>query len=88
MHIAEKNCPQLTMQTANAIDDASLHEVFISTQRNNLYLCIKAALQWDLPKIFQHSTLTHSRYTLNSSIQLTFIDVVFIVASRFPHYWV
>ncbi len=45
MHIAEKNCPELTEQTANAIDDASLHEMFISTQRNNLYLCVKAALQ-------------------------------------------
>jgi len=45
MHIAEKNCPELTEQTANAIDDASLQEMFISTQRNNLYLCAKAALQ-------------------------------------------
>ena len=45
MHIAKNNCPELTEQTANAIDDASLHELFISTQRNNLYLCVKAALQ-------------------------------------------
>jgi len=45
MHIAEKNCPELTAQTANAIDDASLHELFISTQKNNLDLCVKAALQ-------------------------------------------
>ena len=45
MHIAEKNCPELTEQTANAIDDTSLHELFISTQRNNLNLCVKAALE-------------------------------------------
>ncbi|KAF8349619.1 hypothetical protein F5887DRAFT_1128636 [Amanita rubescens] len=45
MHIAEKNCPELTEQTANAIDDDSLHELFISTQKNNLHLCVKAALQ-------------------------------------------
>ncbi len=45
MHIAEKNCPELTEQTANSIDDAGLQEVFISTQRNNLHLSVKAALQ-------------------------------------------
>ncbi|KAF8349617.1 hypothetical protein F5887DRAFT_914534 [Amanita rubescens] len=44
MHIAEKNCTELTEQTANAIDDTSLQAVFISTQRNNLHLCVKAAL--------------------------------------------
>ena len=45
MHIAEKNCPELTEQTAIAIDDASLRRLFISTQMNNLDLCVKAALE-------------------------------------------
>ena len=40
-----KNCPELTQETANAIDDASLRELFISTQMNNLDLCAKSALQ-------------------------------------------
>jgi hypothetical protein len=40
-----KNCPELTQETVNAIDDASLRELFISTQKNNLDLCVKSALQ-------------------------------------------
>lgn len=45
MHIAEKNCPELTKQTANAIDDTCLQDLFISTQRNNIDLCVQAAIQ-------------------------------------------
>ena len=44
MNKPEKNCPELTEETANAIDDASLHELFVSTQMNNLDLCVKSAL--------------------------------------------
>ena len=47
MHKKEKNCPELTQETANAIDDASLHQLFISIQKNNLDLCVKSALQWE-----------------------------------------
>ena len=45
MHKKEKNCPELTLETANAIDDVSLHQLFISIQKNNLDLCVKSALQ-------------------------------------------
>ena len=45
MHKPEKNCPELTQETANAIDDASLNELFVSTQMNNLDLCVEFALQ-------------------------------------------
>ncbi|KAF8344641.1 hypothetical protein F5887DRAFT_1202836, partial [Amanita rubescens] len=45
MDLPEKNCPELTQQTADAIDDESLHDLFVSTQKNNLNLCIKTALQ-------------------------------------------
>jgi len=41
----ENNCPELTFQTAKAIDDSVLQLLFISTQMNNLDLCVKAALQ-------------------------------------------
>ena len=47
MDIAENNCPELTEKTADAIDDIVLKELFISTQRNNLDLSIKSALQWE-----------------------------------------
>ena len=41
----EKQCPELTEETANAIDDISLHELFVSTQMNNIDLCVKSALR-------------------------------------------
>ncbi|KAF8343337.1 hypothetical protein F5887DRAFT_1062250 [Amanita rubescens] len=45
MDVAENNCPELTKRTADAIDDTTLYQLFISTQRNNLDLCVKASLQ-------------------------------------------
>ena len=45
MDIPANNCPELTETTADAIDNVILQELFISTQRNNLDLCVKHALQ-------------------------------------------
>jgi len=45
MDLPEKNCAELTQQTADAIDDDSIHHLFVSTQRNNLDLCVKSALE-------------------------------------------
>ena len=45
MDLQEANCPELTKQTADAIDDGSMHQLFVSTQMNNLDLCVKSALQ-------------------------------------------
>ncbi|KAF8342443.1 hypothetical protein F5887DRAFT_1062360 [Amanita rubescens] len=45
MHLPEKNCPELTQCTADIIDDASMHQLFVTTQMNNLDLCIMSAIQ-------------------------------------------
>ena len=45
MNRPENNCPELTEKTADAIDDASLRELFVSTQANNLDLCGKAGVE-------------------------------------------
>ena len=45
MDIPENDCPELTDKTADAIDNTSLRELFISTQRNNLDLFVKAGLE-------------------------------------------
>ena len=45
MDLPEKNCAELTQKTADVIDDYSIHQLFISTQMNNLDLCVKSALQ-------------------------------------------
>jgi hypothetical protein len=45
MDLQEKNCAELTQKTADAIDDSSMHQLFVSTQRNDLDLCVKSALQ-------------------------------------------
>jgi hypothetical protein len=45
MDMPGNDCPELTEETANAIDDASLQELFVSTQMNNIDLCGKAAVE-------------------------------------------
>ena len=45
MDIPQTDCPELTEKTAYAIDDASLRELFVSTQTNNLDLCGKAGVE-------------------------------------------
>ncbi|KAF8329965.1 hypothetical protein F5887DRAFT_896122 [Amanita rubescens] len=45
MDLPEKNCAELTQQTADAIDDDSIHQLFVLTQMNNLDLSAKSALQ-------------------------------------------
>ena len=44
MDIPENDCPELSEKTANAIDDSSLQELFVSIQMNNLDLCVKLGL--------------------------------------------
>jgi hypothetical protein len=45
MDLPEMNCAELTQETANAIDNDSIYQLFVSTQMNNLDLCVKSALQ-------------------------------------------
>ena len=45
MDLPENSCPELTEKAANAIDNASLRELFVSTQMNNLDLCGKAGVE-------------------------------------------
>ena len=45
MDMPENYCPELTEKTADAIDDASLQGLFVSTQMNNLHLCGKAGVE-------------------------------------------
>jgi hypothetical protein len=45
MDILDMNCPELTEKTADAITDLSMHQLFVSTQMNNLDLCAKFALE-------------------------------------------
>ncbi len=45
MDLDEKDCPELTEETANALVDDIIKELFVSTQMNNLDLCVKTALQ-------------------------------------------
>ena len=45
MDIPENTCSELVEKTADIIDDASLHQLLVSTQMNNLDLCVKAAIK-------------------------------------------
>ncbi len=48
MDMPESDCPELTEKTADIIDDATLKELFVTTQMNNLSLCVKYGLKWVL----------------------------------------
>jgi len=72
MDIVENDCPELTEQTANAIDEVSIQELFVSIQRNNLDLCVKFGLN--------HALLPNEKFQWE--------DVFIIVLSKFPHYWI
>src|ERR1700722_19546568 len=41
----QATCHELTERTANALDNNVLQMLFVSTQRNNLELCIRYALE-------------------------------------------
>ena len=45
MDIPENDCPELSEKTADAIDDPSLQELFVSAQMNNLDLCVRFGLE-------------------------------------------
>lgn len=45
MDMPESDCPELTEKTADIIDDATLKELFVTTQMNNLSLCVKYGLK-------------------------------------------
>jgi len=48
MDLLENTCSELVEKTADTIDDASLHQLLVSTQMNNLDLCVKAAIKYVL----------------------------------------
>jgi hypothetical protein len=46
MHEGQGDCKELIAQTATALqDNANLQQMFVTTQRNNLELCMKYALE-------------------------------------------
>lgn len=45
MDMPESDCPELTEKTADIIDDTTLKGLFITTQMNNLSICVKYALK-------------------------------------------
>jgi hypothetical protein len=45
MYKADANCMELTEKTAAVIDNGTLLLLFVSTQQNNLGLCIDYAIQ-------------------------------------------
>ncbi len=45
MHIESNKCPELTELTVKALNNEALRDLFISTQKNNLSLCIKYTIQ-------------------------------------------
>jgi len=44
----EKQCSELSEKTMNILDNDVLAKLFVSTQKNNLDLCIKKSIEWVL----------------------------------------
>lgn len=65
-------CPELTAQTASALDDSILQQLFVSTQQNNLELCIEYAVRrWVIILIFDRGTLNWTyRYIVPEVIKI------------------
>lgn len=84
----EMHCSELTKKTADSIDDPSLFRLFVSTQMNNLDLCVKSALQWDSYFKSLVEGLTVFRKILFSDDALWLKDVLYDVLNCFPHFWV
>ena len=87
MDMPENNCPELIEKTADAIDDASLWELFVSTQMNNLDLCARDGVKWVSHQNVNFKMLTISRHVLKLPTT-TFDEVFVVVLCKFPHYWV
>jgi len=55
MNKLEAKCPELTAQTASVLDDNVLQQLFVSTQQNNLELCIKYVVKrYIVPKVIMY----------------------------------
>ncbi|KAF8743561.1 hypothetical protein AX14_002110 [Amanita brunnescens Koide BX004] len=72
MDLSGNACPELTETTAEAIDDDGLYQLFVSTQMNNVNLCVHAALQ----------------HVLAHQGESEWPHIFVIIARKFPHYWV
>jgi len=87
MDLPETDCPELTHQTADAIDDTTLHELFVSTQMNNLDLCVRCALQSVVHSKCNILMLTLLRHILPNDT-FDWVGVIRAVFTKFPHFWV
>ena len=88
MDLPEMDCPELTDKTADAVTDDSMHQLFVSTQRNNLDLCVKSAIQQVINIRYCFKMLTVSSFTISSQSTTTWENIVQCFFIMFPHFWV
>ena len=86
MDLPETDCHELTERSAAAIDDPSLNRLFVSTQMNNLDLCVKSTLQY-ASCIMISSKLDAPRFVLMED-KIGMHDAILCATCNFPHYWV
>ena len=85
MDLPEMDCPELTDKTADAVTDDSMLQLFVSTQGNNLDLCVKSALKQVIYIRYCFKMLTISRFIPHGSHWEEVIQCIFAI---FPHFWV
>ena len=74
MYKADANCYELTEKTATAIDNDTLKHLFVSTQQNNLMLCIKYA-------VTKCVDIHHIYMSIKLNMQLTSVLMDAIIAA-------
>ena len=57
MNKEENKCPELSEKTMDILDNDVLVNLFVSTQRNNLDLCIKKGIEYFISLTSKISTL-------------------------------
>jgi len=90
MNKPEAKCPELTAQTASVLDNNILQQLFVSTQQNNLELCIEYAVKrYIVPKVKKEQNIISTmkrKLSGNQWVQEDLQEAGWGILEWFPHW--
>jgi hypothetical protein len=57
MNMSQSHCNELVSETAAALDWKILQALFVSTQKNQIELCIKYGIKWEYISVYGRTVL-------------------------------
>ncbi|KAG8824272.1 hypothetical protein FRC19_002104 [Serendipita sp. 401] len=85
MNMEGSKCGELMERTTSSLDDEVLQQLFVSTQRNNVEVCISYAMERDaLPVIRQSAKSTVNRDIKRDSVEVK--EMIRSMLAWFPQY--